>query len=163
MNSFNQDLVTPRSKENINMNANHDDHNDSVMQNAAVKQDGTYQPSGHDDKYSMAESCGLSQPAQPDAPGKDWASKFIIIDSGKSLSNTQSASSTSISQQESMTDKEKEFRTWLFQMRMELRNKIGHDFEILNSDPLIEADGTYAFEPWIDIKKKKRKKLLLWI
>lgn len=157
MDSFNQDFCIPHSEENRNMNSNHDDHNDSVMQNAAVKQDGTYQPSEHDDKYSKAESCGLSQPAQPDASGNDWAGKFLIIDSGKSLSNTQSASSTSISQQALIERNPMELWLKLFHLRTELR-KSYPESEILEL-----AQGVSDLEYVLDLKNKDYMLPMSWI
>lgn len=129
MDSFNQDLVIPRSEENINMNSNHDDHDDSVMQNVAVKQDGAYQPSEHGDKDSRAESCGFSQPAQPDESWKGRTSDIIIVHNGDIYSNAPSISSTT---QQEPTANDKLLEN-LIRMNLSLCAIYGSKFGILKA------------------------------
>lgn len=141
------------------MNSNHDDQNDSVRQNAAVKLDGAYQPSGHDDKDSRAESCGCSQHARPYASEKDRTGNFTIIDSGRSFRIARAVSGLTSSQQLSQIEKEK-LRKLLIRMRTELLNEFGPDYEMLNSDPVLGADMRCILEPSLDINNRHP---LLWI
>ena len=80
MDSFAQDFVISRSKDNRNMNQKQDSHDGPVMQNAAIKPDAAYHTSGYYEKDSMPQSCGSSLPGKQETSRKDRTSHIIIID-----------------------------------------------------------------------------------
>ena len=159
--NFSQGLAISRAEENRSMMTKHDCQTGQMMHNAAIKQNEEYRLSQYDEKYSMSESCGSSQPAKLDVSGKGKSRDIIIINNGEGFSNAPSASGIiRCCQHKSTEEKEKVLRDWLFQMRIALRNKLGPDFELLNSDPVLGADGKYTFEPWLDITQTSQFKML---
>lgn len=89
-----------------------------------------------------------------DVSKQDKPRHIKIINNAEKFSSAPAASVIiSCGQHKSTT--EKELRDLLFQMRTELLDKFGPDFEMLNSLSLLGADMRYTLEPSLDITNKR--------